>query len=42
MNNVMVTKVIFEGKKAAGVELVQGGSTKKFRAGIICDHGWKF
>ena len=32
-NNVLVTKVLFEGKRAVGIEISQKGSVKKFRAG---------
>ena len=34
-NNVLVTKVLFEGKRAVGIEISQKGSVKKFRAGDI-------
>ena len=32
-NNVMVTKIIIEGKRAVGIEVIHKGSVKKFRAG---------
>ena len=32
MNSVLVTRVIFEGKKAVGIEVVDKGVTKKIRA----------
>jgi len=32
---VLVTRVLFEGKKAVGIELVENGVTKKIRAGEI-------
>ena len=35
LNNVLVTRVIFEGKKAVGIEIVEGGVTKRIRAGEI-------
>ena len=34
-NNVLVTKVLFEGKRAVGIEISKKGSVKKFRAGDI-------
>ncbi|XP_023330080.1 choline dehydrogenase, mitochondrial [Eurytemora carolleeae] len=35
LTNVLVTKVIFEGKKAVGVELIEKGKTKRIRGGEI-------
>ena len=32
LTNVLVTKVLFEGKKAIGIEVVEKGKTKKYRA----------
>jgi len=35
MNDVLVTRILFEGKKAVGIELIQKGITKRFRADEI-------
>ena len=35
MNSVLVTRVLFEGKKAVGIEVVEKGVTKKIRAGEV-------
>ena len=35
LTNVMVTKVLFEGKKAVGIEVVEKGVTKNYRAAEI-------
>ena len=35
LTNVMVTKVLFEGKKAVGIEVIEKGVTKKYRAAEI-------
>ena len=32
-NNVMVTKIIIEGKRAVGIEVIQKGTVKKYGAG---------
>ena len=37
-NNVMVTKVLFEGKRAVGIEISQNGTVKKYRAGNLFVH----
>ena len=31
LTNVLVTKVIFEGKKAVGIELIEKGQTKVYK-----------
>jgi len=35
LNNILVTRVIFENKKAVGIELVEKGVTKRYRADEI-------
>ena len=43
MNDVLVTRILFEGKKAVGIELIQKGITKRFRAGHTTEytnHKW--
>ena len=33
LSDVLVTRVLFEGKKAVGIELIQNKTIKKYRAG---------
>ena len=35
LSDVLVTRVLFEGKKAVGIELIQNKTIKKYRAGPL-------
>ena len=35
LSDVLVTRVLFEGKKAVGIELIRNKTIKKYRAGPL-------